>query len=56
MTRELFNEIYFRKGMRVFYKSSPYEVVAVDFESGEIAFVNENGNRVWRSCKHFQLP
>ena len=56
MTLEKFNETTFRKGMQILYKGRPYEVAAVDFDRNEIAFINENGNQVWRHCKHIELP
>jgi hypothetical protein len=54
MTREQFDATSFRRGMYMLYRGRRYEIAAVDFERGEMEFVNENGNHVWRTCEQFE--
>jgi hypothetical protein len=54
MTGEQFDGMSFKKGMLIIYKGRRYEIAAVDFDRREISFTNENGNEVWRDCKHIE--
>jgi hypothetical protein len=41
--------------MKVKYRGRVYEITAVDFNTGEIAFFNERAVRMWRKCEKLEL-
>jgi hypothetical protein len=55
MTTAAFDETKFKKGMRLLYRVRKYEITAVNFDTREVSFFNENGNEVWKSCEKIEI-